>query len=174
MPLLQTGSQPLLPPPRCGYPQTPSSWGDLDSCFMATLSRTAPGDLVSVTLPVSLASPPPATSRQPHPHPVLAATPPRPYLPRGRSILCCLRLLSVQLPLPDPRGPRIPHPWRVCLLLAEISRFSHALEVTFTSLGLSCFHIFSWPHLQPLPCCIRLLPAHYPHLGIWRGCLPAW
>ena len=148
MPLLQTGSQPLLPPPRCGYPQTPSSWGDLDSCFMATLSRTAPGDLVSVTLPVSLASPPPATSRQPHPHPVLAATPPRPYLPRGRSILCCLRLLSVQLPLPDPRGPRIPHPWRVCLLLAEISRFSHALEVTFTSLGLSCFHIFSWPPLS--------------------------
>lgn len=169
MPLLQTGSQPLPLPPRCGYPQTPSSWGDRESYFMATLSHTAPGDLVSGTLPVSLASLPPTTSRQPHTHPVLAATPPRPYLPRGRSILPCLCLLSVQLPFPDPTGPQIPHPWRACPLLAEISRFSHALEVTFTSLGLSCFHIFSWPSLQPLTCCIRPTACSLPTPGCLEG-----
>lgn len=142
---------------------------------MATLSHTAPGDLVSVTLPIPLAFPPPATCRQPHPHPVLAATPPRPHLPRGRSILLCPRLLSVQLTpshFLTPQDPRFLTPGGLVLPLAEISRFNHALEVTFTSLGLSGFHIVSWSSLQPLTCCIRPAARSLPTAG-WLEGLPS-
>lgn len=97
------------------------SWG---------LGVSDPSRILGISLPQH-------DSRHAHPRPVLAATPPRAYLPPWPQHLRCLRLLSVQLPLPDPRGPRIPH-WRFCLLLAEISRFSRI--VTFTS---------PWPLLLP-------------------------
>lgn len=137
--------------PRC-------SWGLGVSDPSRTLGNSSPNNLQAAT-----------------PHPVLATTPPRPHLPRGHSILLCPRLLSVQLTpshFLTPRDPRFLAPGGLVLPLAEISRFNHALEVTFTSLGLSGFHIVSWPSLQPLTCCIRPAARSLPTAG-WLEGLPS-